>query len=208
MTTIFRGQIAIFCLASWKLKGGKARRHGKAKRKNNQVHSQYSLTLPRAIIAWSASNVTAGADTTAILLRTIFYNLLKHPSSLERLTEELKAAATRGELSRIVSWKESQKLPYLDACIKEAGRLHPPFCLPFERIVPAEGAVISGKPFKAGTVVGISPYVVHRDRETFGEDVEVWRPERWLCEEGSRRRMEHALLTVRPTSYKPRLRAQ
>lgn len=148
---------------------------------------------PFALTAWAVSNITAGSDTTAILLRTIFHNLIIHPSSMSRLLHELNN--TPNPLSSPVTWRQSRDLPYLDACIKEAGRLHPPFGLPLERVVPPEGAVICGEFLKGGTVVGISAWVVHRDRETFGEDCDEWRPERWLCEEGRRRKMENALLT-------------
>ena len=153
--------------------------------------------IPRfAITAWTTSNVTAGSDTTAILLRTIFYSLMRHPESMRCLLDELDNAARNGSLSQIVTWKESRELPYLDACIKEAARLHPPFALPFERVVPSGGAMICGRHFEAGTVVAIPAWVAHRDVDTFGKDSDLWRPERWLCEKTSRRRMENAILTV------------
>lgn len=42
----------------------------------------------------------------------------------------------------------------------------------------------------------MSPWVVHRDKDVFGEDAGVWRPERWLdCDNEQRRRMEAGLLT-------------
>jgi len=156
----------------------------------------------RALTAWTTSNVLAGSDTTAITLRTIFFNLLKHPETLQKLLEELKIARKEGRLSDLVSWKQSRDLPYLDACIKEAGRLHPPFGLQLERIVPPEGVTISGEFFEAGTVVGINAWVVHRDVETFGEDASSWRPDRWLGDPSSVSKMEHALLTVRISSIK------
>lgn len=121
---------------------------------------------------------------------------MKHPESLERLLAELNEAAKQNRLSDLVRWKETKDLVYLDAVIKEAGRMHPPFGLPLERVVPPEGAFISGKSLKAGTVVGISAWAVHRDKDTFGEDCDSWRPERWLCDETSRKKMEHALFTV------------
>ena len=103
-----------------------------------------------------------------------------------------------GKLSTPVTWKESKELPYLDACIKEAGRIHPPFGLPLERVVPAGGETICGQYLPEGTIVGISGWVVHRDRSIFGQDADVWRPERWLVDdEESRKRMEHANFTVR-----------
>lgn len=99
-----------------------------------------------------------------------------------------------------MTWKESRKLPYLDAVVKESGRLHPPFGLPFERVVPPEGAVICGQSIPGGSVVGVSAWAIHRDPETFGADCEEWKPERWLCDDESRRRMDSALMTVGFTS--------
>ena len=74
--------------------------------------------------------------------------------------------------------------------------MHPPFGLPFERVVPAGGATICGQLFEEGTVLGMSAWVANRHKSTFGEDAEDWRPERWLCGEVRRRAMEAAILTV------------
>ncbi|KAL9044972.1 MAG: hypothetical protein Q9214_001929 [Letrouitia sp. 1 TL-2023] len=149
----------------------------------------------RALTAWTTSNVLAGSDTTAILLRTIFYHLLKYPSTLQKLLTELQQAAGEGRPSDIVGWHEAQKLPFLDACIKEAGRLHPPFGLPLERIVPAEGASFCGEHLPEGTIVGINAWVAHRDQAIFGQDSDMWRPGRWLCGREERKQMERSLLT-------------
>ena len=159
-----------------------------------EVESRDPATPPWAVSAWSTSNITAGSDTTAILFRTIIYNLLKHPHSLAKLREEL--ATTPGLDTELVTWKQSLTLPYLGACIKEAGRLHPPFGLPYERVVPPEGATICGQRIPGGTVVGMSPWATHRDYNTFGTDSDLWRPERWTeADEAKKRRMENALLT-------------
>jgi cytochrome P450 len=160
-----------------------------------QVADYFSIF--RALLAWTQSNITAGSDTTAIMLRTIFYHLLKHPSTMSKLLTELRIAAQQGAISPIVTWKQSRELPYLDACIKEAGRIHPPFGLPLERIVPVGGATISGEYLPEGTIVGMNAWVVHRDTKTFGADAGVWRPERWLeMDEAGVKRMENSLLTV------------
>lgn len=138
----------------------------------------------------AVSMAFAGSETTAISLSAVFYFLLKTPSALARLRAELDDAARRGLFSDyetgLVTWHESQKLPYLDMCVKEAFRLHPAPGLPMERIVPdsKEGTEIAGRRIKGGTIVGCSAWVVHRDTEVFGEDVEVYRPERWEVREG------------------------
>ena len=131
-------------------------------------------------------------------MRTVWYNLVAHPSTMCRLYDELiELEKTKGLSRPFPSWKEVHDLPYLDACINEAVRLHPPFCLPFERVVPQGGVTICGRYFAAGTVVGMSPYVVNRHKPTFGEDADVWRPERWLeGDDEHRRKLEYSVLTV------------
>ena len=158
-----------------------------------EVAKKDPATPPFAVDVWATSNITAGSDTTAILLRTIFYQLLKYPESMQSLRRELDA---RTDLDDLITWKQAITLPYLDAVVKEAGRMHPPFSLPYERVVPPEGATICGERLPGGTVVGSSAWVVHRDFEVFGQDADVWRPERWLeCSPEHRRRMENSLLT-------------
>jgi cytochrome P450 len=127
----------------------------------------------------------------------MFKNLIDHPESLKRLRQELDDAAAEGRLSEIVTWKESRRLPYLEACFKETGRIHPPFGLQLERIVPSGGMELSGQHIPAGTIVGMNAWAVHRDTDVFGADADCWRPERWLeGDEETRSRMERGLLTV------------
>lgn len=150
-----------------------------------------------ALTAWTTSNITAGSDTTAILLGTVFHNLLTNADSMRKLMRELDTAASQGRLSTPVRWDEARTLPYLDAVIKEAGRIHPPFGLHLERVIPASGATICDEYLEAGTVVGMNAWVVHRDADVFGSDCEVWNPDRWLhCSKEKRRVMENSLLTV------------
>ncbi|EAQ83729.1 hypothetical protein CHGG_10133 [Chaetomium globosum CBS 148.51] len=161
-----------------------------------EIEAKDEKLPPYALAAWASSNITAGSDTTGIYLRAMFHYLLTHPATFTKLRAEVDAAAAAGHApGRLVSWRRARELPYLDACVKEAGRLHPPFGLPYERVVPKEGAVVCGKFLPGGTVVGMSAFVVGRDPGLFGEDADEWRPERWLeVGEEQRRRMENAVL--------------
>ncbi|KAL4783817.1 cytochrome P450 [Aspergillus varians] len=150
---------------------------------------------PDAIMTWANSNIQAGSDTTAILLNALFYHLLKSPASLATLRAEIDNAAEKGHLSEIVTWKETRDLPYLDACVKEAARLHPPISLPLERVVPDSGTEVNGILIPGGTRVAMNPWSVHRDQDAFGEDAETWRPERWLCGDDEAKRLYSSLLT-------------
>lgn len=140
----------------------------------------------------AVSMAFAGSETTAISLSAVFYYLLRNPEKLARLRREIDGAARRGLFSDhdtgLVTWTESQKLPYLDACIKEAFRMHPAAGLPLERIVPQPGVEIVGHHVKGGTIVGCSAWIIHRRPEIWGDDVEVYRPERWLLEDDEEQR--------------------
>lgn len=148
------------------------------------------------VTAWATSNIQAGSDTTAIMMRAILYFLLKHPATLDKLMAELAQARREGRLSDVVMWKETRELPYLDACVKEASRLHPAGGMALERVVPEGGAVLCGKTIAAGTVVGINAWVAHRDQEVFGADADEWNPDRWLGDKDRRVAMERGILTV------------
>lgn len=132
------------------------------------------------IFTMCQSNIGAGSDTTAISLSAIVYNLLKHPKTYNRLKEEIIEAANQGKISDPISFKEAQELPYLQAVIKEALRLHSATGLPLARVVPKGGAMLAGKHFPEGATVGINSWVAHRNTSVFGADADTWRPERWL----------------------------
>lgn len=57
---------------------------------------------------------------------------------------------SRAELSQVIAFKEAQKLPCLQAVLKESMRMHPAVGLPLGRVVPEAGAVIAGQYFPAG----------------------------------------------------------
>ena len=195
MTGILTNEISF--RASWKLKP-RTRRSPKSVSCYLLCILQWLLIdVDRALLIWTSSNITAGSDTTAILLRTVFHQLLTHPDTMRRLMDELDSAAATGNLEPMASWKQTRSLPYLDACIKEAGRIHPPFGLPLERVVPPDGAEVCGKYIKGGTIVGMNAWVVHRNMEIFGQDCDKWRPERWFCDQEERKKMEASILTVR-----------
>ena len=144
------------------------------------------------VLTMAVSMAFAGSDTSAISLSAVFYYLLKNPRCYQTLMEEIEIAIQNGTLedrpTGLVTWAESQKLPYLDACVKEAFRLHPAAGLPLERVVPPQGAQICGESIPGGTIVGCSAWVIHRRQEVFGEDVDVYRPERWLEASKERRK--------------------
>ena len=163
------------------------------------LHEEQPDVVPHSrLLTYLFANINAGSDTIGSTLRAIFYYLLKTPSTLEDLMQELQSAHANGKLTiPLPTWTECQSLPYLNAVIKEALRLNPALALPMERVVPSgRGLKIGFDTFPPGTIVGINPWVLHRDPRIFGQDAETWNPGRWLSgDEEKVKYMEHHLLT-------------
>lgn len=149
------------------------------------------------MLSHATSNIFAGSDTTAASLRAIFYNLCRHKPAHDKLLSEIDAADREGRLSDPLTFAEAQNLPYLQAVIKEALRIHPAVGLLLERLVPKGGAEIGGVHLPEGTIVGMNPWVSARDEATYGEDAYEFRPERWLeADERQLKVMERNFLAV------------
>ncbi|QKX60212.1 uncharacterized protein TRUGW13939_07355 [Talaromyces rugulosus] len=128
------------------------------------------------------TNIGAGSDTTGISMCAVIYFLMKHPNCLQKLRDEIEMADRQGNLSSPVTFQEAQRLPYLQATIKEALRLHAAVDQILSRVVPDGGAQIAGRHFPQGAVVGVNAWVIHNDESIWGKDVHEFRPERWLVD--------------------------
>ncbi|KAI0855798.1 benzoate 4-monooxygenase cytochrome P450 [Xylaria cubensis] len=117
----------------------------------------------------------AGHDVLAVTIRSVLYYVARHPAVEKKLRAELAILGPK-----TAPFSEITKLPYLDAVIHESLRIHGNLGLVNERVTPPGGAIIDGYHIPAGTVVGVNPWVIHRNSSIFGEDVETFRPERWL----------------------------
>lgn len=111
--------------------------------------------------------------------------------------ETLLAELDNANLPSPIPWDIAHKLPYLDACIKEALKMTPAIGIPLERIAPPGGIELCGNYFRGGTVLGVNAWVLHKDKKVFGEDAASWRPGRWVqASESERKEMERALFAV------------
>ncbi|PVH92282.1 putative cytochrome P450 pisatin demethylase [Periconia macrospinosa] len=147
---------------------------------NEQEVNPQKIT-PMDVFAMGMANIFAGSDTTAISLSSILYHLIKTPSTLDKLRQELEAKQAAGECaSSRVTFKESLGMPYLQAVMKEALRMHPAAGLPLWRVVPGGGATVSGRFFPEDSVLGVNPWVAHKNKNVFGSDAHIFKPERWI----------------------------
>ncbi len=85
-------------------------------------------------------------------------------------------------------------LPILTAVLKETMRLHTPFSTAFPRVITpgAENAIPDlPTPIPVGTTISSNTYILGRAEELWGEDVNEWKPQRWMgVNDTTRRRLE------------------
>ena len=145
-----------------------------------------------AVIGYIMTILLAGSDTVSITLRSVIYYLSKNPHMQTKLQQEIDAA----DLPYPIPFNKAQTLPYLDAVIREALRIHPPTSILLERIVSPAGLTLpSNQTLKAGTIVSMNGWQINQNREVFGPDASVFNPDRWLPsatenEEESRARIQ------------------
>ncbi|KAL4923372.1 cytochrome P450 [Aspergillus undulatus] len=118
----------------------------------------------------------AGSETTALTLSGILYHILRTPSVYTKLTAEIDAAVQSNQLSAHTAYNEAVKLPYLTACINEGIRMH--------AIIPRHSPLCGC----------VNPGVIHFDKSVFGEDADVFRPERWIESEAEASRMDRFIM--------------
>ncbi|KAK3112206.1 hypothetical protein LTR53_011770 [Teratosphaeriaceae sp. CCFEE 6253] len=123
----------------------------------------------------------AGADTTGTAFQGMIVHILSQPEVYRKLMEEVGRATAAGQLSAMPQYDEVlEHCPYYVACVKETMRLNPSAPNIFPRTVGKGGLMLGGLYAPEGTEITCNPWLVHRDRAVFGEDAEVFRPERWL----------------------------
>lgn len=91
--------------------------------------------------------ILAGSDTSATTCTSTTWFLVKNPSVLKRLQEEVRSSFKRLDDITVAS---AAKLPYLHAVIKEALRLHPAGPISVPREVDRKGVTISGHSVPVG----------------------------------------------------------
>ncbi|KAH8892824.1 cytochrome P450 [Thozetella sp. PMI_491] len=137
--------------------------------------------------------VIAGSDTTGTTIRSAIRFIVGTPRIYTNLMDEIRSAIDSGLVSSFapITYEQGKKLPYLQAVIYEAIRFRPPALYGHFKSVPKGGDTIDGVFLPEGTAVSHNLFGVMMSQEIFGEDVQVYRPERFLeCDASQRVEME------------------
>ncbi|RDW65159.1 hypothetical protein BP5796_09851 [Coleophoma crateriformis] len=120
--------------------------------------------------------IVAGSDTSATAMRATLLYIVTNPIVQGKLLEEI----SNSSISNPITDAEAQKLPYLQAVIKEGLRIFPPVTGFMSKLVPTGGDTIHGYHIPGGTAIGWSPFGVMRNKKMWGADAKIFRPERWF----------------------------
>ncbi|KAM0064495.1 putative N-methylcoclaurine 3'-monooxygenase [Helianthus debilis subsp. tardiflorus] len=117
---------------------------------------------------------TAGTDTTTSTIEWAMAELIKNKNVMFELQEELKHKIN----SNTIVESEISNLPYLNACIKETLRLHPPapLLLPHRAIQTCE---VLNYTVPRGAQILVNIWAIGRDPKIW-EDPLSFKPERFL----------------------------
>ncbi|KAI1418553.1 cytochrome P450 [Hypoxylon sp. FL1857] len=138
--------------------------------------------------------IQAGSDTTAVAIRTTLLYIMSTPRVYSRMKSMIKECLDRKEVSTPITYEEAQRLPYLQAVILEGLRMRIPVTYGHYKQTPPEGDTINGIFIPGGTAIGHNSLALTRTESIFGDDVDTFRPERFLeCDEEKKAEMERAI---------------
>jgi cytochrome P450 len=137
----------------------------------------------KQLIQFMISIVLGGHETTSKLLVGIICSLIKDNNMVNRLRGEINDYFSTGDDIKY----DIVKLEYLKYIVNEGSRLYPPVWICSRE--PSENLYIDDFVIEKGTQIMISPLIVHRDKNIWGNDAEEFRPERFENIEGYKNSM-------------------
>lgn len=154
------------------------------------------------------STMLLGGSTITPALARIFHLLSCEPDAQRRLRTELRKAKCDYAAAHgidDIDWQQVNlpydalnALPYLDAIVRETLRVYPPTnmmnrtstrdtVLPLQFPVRStSGEETTSVHVPAGTNILISILGANHNKDVWGDDASIWRPERWLTASGER----------------------
>ena len=128
------------------------------------------------VIVNSALFIVAGSETTANLLSGLTARLIRNPRVHQKLCDEIRGAFKTED---DITFENLIKLPYMNACLEEGLRIHPPIPTGLLRTVPKGGATIDGYWVPENTHVAGGSWSAAHSATNFRQP-DDFIPERWI----------------------------
>jgi cytochrome P450 len=139
---------------------------------------------PTALFENTRLFLFAGFETTGFTLTLATYHVLANPSIKRCLKQELDSAWPNVE--EIPAWADLEKVPLLNAVVKEALRLGTGVLTRLPRINHKRPIQYEGWSIPPGTPVSMSQPLIHYNPDIFPRPLE-FDPDRWLRAEDSKK---------------------
>ncbi|KAJ0417856.1 cytochrome P450 [Aspergillus carlsbadensis] len=139
--------------------------------------------------------VFAGQGTVAYSITAAIFELLANPADFEKVRDELCLAIPDADADTIPRYSQVECLPYFQAALQEALRLHPAVCTRLPRVSPDTPIVYTRTPpgnskgdsttlektytIPRGTTTSMSPSILHMNPDIFPGPA-AYRPQRWI----------------------------
>ncbi|RDX90826.1 Flavonoid 3'-monooxygenase, partial [Mucuna pruriens] len=134
----------------------------------------FKLTEPE-IKAILMNMFAAGTDTSSSTIEWAIAELIRNPSIMIQVQQELDTVVGR---DRLVTELDLSQLPYLQAVVKETFRLHPPTPLSLPRVAE-ESCEIFDHYIPKGATLLVNIWAIGRDSKEWPNPLE-FKPERFL----------------------------
>ncbi|KAL4778953.1 cytochrome P450 [Aspergillus varians] len=161
-------------------------KQGTLKTDNSKLHAEYLEQQRLNIACEMYDHLTAGHETSAVVLTYLLWELSRHPDLQRDLRKELLTLKPEIHYPRasgtteLPSPKSIDFLPLLEAILTETLRLHASIPGIQPRVTPFPTCTLVGYDnIPANTRVNAQAYSLHRNPEVF-PDPETWEPRRWL----------------------------
>ncbi|KAJ3800317.1 cytochrome P450 [Lentinula aff. detonsa] len=161
--------------------------------KANASENPASRLTDEEMLAQMRTLLLAGHETSSTSLVWCILEISRHPEVQKKLREEIRA--TERKLNgRDFTAADFDNMPYMIAVLKESMRFHPAVyqnyrmaahdvVLPLSKpITTTKGKTMSELPVGKGTKLVLSIAAYNRNKEVFGEDADVFNPDRWFRE--------------------------
>ncbi|KAF2233437.1 cytochrome P450 [Viridothelium virens] len=122
-------------------------------------------------------------EAVGVALTNTFFNLARNPRVFSKLRQEVLKAGAQG---KPWTFERLKGIKYLQYIINESFRLNPSIGTNTrmalnDTILPTGGGLRGTSPMyvRKGDVTTTSFYALHRSKDVFGEDADIFKPERW-----------------------------
>lgn len=143
----------------------------------------------------------AGHETVAVTLLWTLLELARHPEVQNTLRKEIRETEknVRAHGGTYFTANDLDDMPYLAAVLKESMRFHPALYQNYrvavnDDVIPLSKPIVNKMgqevqelqiPKSIKIIASIAAY--NRNKEVFGEDADVWNPDRWLKDSQERK---------------------